>query len=135
MALVEVDFDVFKAITARRDTEQVSENDVLRELLGLPPARRAALDASLSESPSVAPAWAYKAVRFPIGTDLRARYQGRYVAASIQSDGIHVNGKVANSPSQAANFVTGNNVNGWTFWEARFPGQTQWRSIQGLRPG
>src|SRR5205807_10397357 len=36
MPTIEVDFDVFKALTARRLTEDVSENDVLREMLRLP---------------------------------------------------------------------------------------------------
>ena len=35
MRTIEVDFDVFKALTARRANEAVTENDVLRSLLGL----------------------------------------------------------------------------------------------------
>ena len=34
MRNIEVDFDVYKALTLRRPSEGVSENDVLRELLG-----------------------------------------------------------------------------------------------------
>ena len=33
-----VDFDVWKALQSRRPVEEFTENDVLRELLGLPPA-------------------------------------------------------------------------------------------------
>ena len=40
MRTIEVDFDVFKALTMRRPSEIVSENDVLRELLGLPTQRQ-----------------------------------------------------------------------------------------------
>lgn len=36
-----VDFDVWKAIQNKRPVEEVTENDVLRELLGLPSARHA----------------------------------------------------------------------------------------------
>ena len=36
MNTIQIDFDVFKEITARRKSEAVSENDVLREVLGLP---------------------------------------------------------------------------------------------------
>jgi hypothetical protein len=35
MAMIEVDFEVFKALTARREQESVTPNDVLRGLLGL----------------------------------------------------------------------------------------------------
>lgn len=139
--MIEIDFEVFKEITARRASEHVSENDVLRGLLGLPGKSR--LDAAISgfrdgvsslvghASESV---WVCKSVRFPVNTQLRAKYQGQTIAAEIKADGIHVAGKVANSPSQAAHFVTGTNVNGWTFWEARYPGQTNWTPIQALRP-
>ena len=37
MPTIEVDFEVYKALIARRPTEDVSENDVLRQLLRLPP--------------------------------------------------------------------------------------------------
>jgi hypothetical protein len=35
MVALDVDFDVFKALTNRRATEAVTYNDVLREILGL----------------------------------------------------------------------------------------------------
>lgn len=136
---IEVDFEVFKAITAKRPTENVTENDVLRALLGLKPiSEEMAGGMSMGgETDGLAPitkVWTCKSVRFPVNSQLRAKYQGRTIQAEVQLDGIHVNGKVANSPSQAAHFVTGTNVNGWTFWEARFPGQQAWTPIQALRP-
>jgi len=36
MATIDVDFEVFKALTLRRRCEEMTENDVIRELLGLP---------------------------------------------------------------------------------------------------
>ena len=33
---IKIDFEVYKEITIRRDSPDVTENDVLRELLGLP---------------------------------------------------------------------------------------------------
>jgi len=33
MPFIEIDFDVYKALTARRPSEDVTENDVLRQLL------------------------------------------------------------------------------------------------------
>ena len=40
MATIEVDFDVFKALTMKRSSEEITENDVLRGLLGLPALRK-----------------------------------------------------------------------------------------------
>ena len=37
MVTIEVDFEVFKALTVRRATESMTCNDVIRELLKLPP--------------------------------------------------------------------------------------------------
>src|SRR6266576_3665144 len=42
MRTIEVDFDVYKALTSRRPTEEVTENEVLRDLLGLSPKRQRA---------------------------------------------------------------------------------------------
>jgi predicted CopG family antitoxin len=36
VATISVDFDVFKALTTLRMSEEQTENDVLRKLLGLP---------------------------------------------------------------------------------------------------
>ena len=35
MATIEVDFEVFKELTVRRESESMTENDVIRLLLGL----------------------------------------------------------------------------------------------------
>ena len=64
MRTIEVDFDVYKVLTMRRASEDVTENELLRELLHLP----------RKKEPSVAPAspapgdWIAKGVRFPAGT-------------------------------------------------------------------
>jgi hypothetical protein len=44
-----------------------------------------------------------------------------------------VEGKPAVNPSYAANIITGNNVNGWRFWEARLPGQSNWHRLDFFR--
>jgi hypothetical protein len=51
MRTIEVDFDVFKALTMRRSSEEVSENDVLRELLGLPTKRHGISSHGASPAP------------------------------------------------------------------------------------
>jgi hypothetical protein len=133
MATIDVDFDVFKALTMRRSSEDVTENDVLRELLGLPPKRP-------SQSPSPQPTqvethsdWIVKGVRLPAGTELRASYKGKTYLARVEGGALVLNGERFDTPSAAAMSITKNPVNGWTFWEARLSGQTSWRMLKALR--
>lgn len=136
---LEVDFDVFKAVFARRANESVTENDVLRDLLGLPPKRVAFAEPATdtkSPKPRVASSpedWVVKNVRFPAGTDFRATHKGRTYTARVSGGALVVDGKSYDSPSAAAVAITGNAVNGWRFWEARLPGKSNWQLIEGLR--
>jgi hypothetical protein len=131
MPVIEIDFDVFKALTARRATEDVSENDVLRQLLRLPPSR---ISAVKSDNPGPED-WVTKGVRLPVGTELRAIYKGQTHMARVSAGALVFNSQRFNSPSAAAMSVTGNPVNGWTFWECRLPGQGRWTSLKDLRRG
>jgi hypothetical protein len=129
MPTIQVDFDVFKALTMRRSSEDVTENDVLRQLLGLP-ARKG------TPSPSGAPApgdWITKGVRFPAGTEFRATYKGQTYLARVEGGTLLLSGTRFDSPSAAAMSITQNPVNGWRFWEARLPGQAGWTIIESLR--
>jgi hypothetical protein len=127
---IEIDFDVYKALTARRTSERVTENDVIRSLLGLPAAKPAA-----EVSPQSAPTgdWITKGVRFPAGTEFRATYKGKTHSAKVEGGSLIVDGKRFYSPSAAAVSITRNPVNGWRFWEARLPGQAGWKTIESLR--
>jgi hypothetical protein len=129
MPTIEVDFDVFKALTARRSTEDVTENDVLRQLLRLP-SRGSSILKSDSPGPDD---WVTKGVRLPVGTELRATYRGQTYLARVSSGALVYDGKRFNSPSAAAVSITHNPVNGWTFWECRLPGQGRWMSLKELR--
>jgi negative regulator of replication initiation len=40
MQTIQIDFDVYKALTVRRSSEDVTYNDVLREMLGLEPGKK-----------------------------------------------------------------------------------------------
>jgi hypothetical protein len=137
MRTIEVDFDVFKALTLRRPAESVTENDVLRELLGLSPAPRSL---NAARAPSVAPSidpdsWLSKGVRFPAGTEFRAHYKGETHLARIEKGALVLAGKRYDTPSAAAMAITNSPVNGWTFWECRTPGQSGWRMIKTMRAG
>jgi len=131
MPTIEVDFDVFKALTARRPAEEVSENDVLRQILGLPTRK-------VGQTQPAAPApgdWVTKGVRFPAGTEFRATYKGQTYLARVEGGGLMLNGKRFDTPSAAAMSIADSPVNGWTFWEARLPGQAGWKMIKTLRQG
>ena len=152
---IEIDFEVFKALTAKRLSEADSYNDVIRRILALPPVnpdesnRDAGLSSLLSsysmfphQSPSVpghstlaqmflgaSGAW-FGNVHFPEGTKFRATYKGRTYRAEIK-DGMWMgeDGVKRTSPSDAAGAISGTNVNGWRFWHALVPGTSEWRRM------
>lgn len=132
MATIEVDFEVFKALTVRRATEDVSYNDVVRELLGLPSTMAILMENAIDPA-AEAEGWNYKGVHFPAGTQFRVNYKGKVYTAKIWRGVFDLDGNRMNSPSEAATAITGNNVNGWRFWECKLPGQTQWRRLDSLR--
>ena len=127
---IEIDFEVFKALTNRRATESISYNDVLRELLGLNPLKTPVLNSEVASSTG---AWTTKGVIFPVGTEFRANYKGQTIAGKVESGALVVDGKRFDSPSSAAVSITGNMVNGWIFWECRLPGKMTWQMIKALR--
>jgi len=129
MRTIEVDFDVFKAITLRRPTEGVTENDVLRELLGLPTQRQAA---AIAAGPAPGD-WIAKGVRFLAGTEFRGQYKGQTYLGRVEDGAFVLNGQRYDAPSAAAMAITAKNVNGWNFWECRLPGQSTWTAINALR--
>jgi len=130
MRTIEVDFDVFKALTLRRPSEDISENDVLRDLLGLSTKRGPSPPSGAVSAPGD---WVTKGVRFPAGTEFRATYKGQTWLARVEGGALVRDGKRYDSPSAAAVSITDNPVNGWTFWECRLPGQAGWKIIKTLR--
>jgi hypothetical protein len=126
---IDVDFDVYKALTLRRPSENVTENDVLRELLGLS-AKQQPVTTVGGPTPGE---WVVKGVRFPSGTEFRATYKGQTYLARVEGGALVFNGKRFDSPSAAAVSITGNPVNGWHFWQCRLPGEASWRMIKALR--
>ena len=134
MHSIEIDFDVFKALTARRASEAVSYNDVMREVLGFGPAPHASATGEQGTAPEAAD-WVAKGVRFPAGTEFRASYKGQTILGKVAGGALRVNGETHTSPSAAAVAITGNPVNGWVFWECRVPGASSWRIIKSMRRG
>ncbi|MFI4940101.1 MAG: hypothetical protein ACHP7O_07150 [Burkholderiales bacterium] len=136
MPTIEIDFDVFKQLTLRRTNEDVSNNDVIRELLGIGPGKSVLKDRSgpsLKNRVALPQDWVAKGVSFPDGTDFKANYKGKIHTARVNDGAIYVNGKPYHSPSAAAMAITGSPINGWSFWECRFPGKVHWEPIESLR--
>jgi len=130
MHTIDVDFEVFKQLTIRRATEQVTYNDVVRELLGLKPAATAVARVVNGVQ---AEDWVAKGVRFPAGTEFRATYKGKVLTACVEGGALVLNGQRYDSPSPAAMSVTNSAVNGWRFWECRLPGKSTWQLMENLR--
>jgi len=128
---IPIDFEVFKELTARLEHPADTYNDVLRRELGLG-------DRDDDDSPDVSEdvdhGWVVKGVRFLAGTQFRARHKGRTYQARVEDGALLLNGQRYRSPSAAATSITHNAVNGWRFWECRFPGESRWHTIAALRP-
>jgi hypothetical protein len=130
MKSIEIDFDVEKALFLRRTSEEVSYNDVLRDVLGLGPKKTSVTTANATSGQSD---WVSKGVRFPSGTVFRATYKGKTYYGKVEAGALVVENKRYYSPSSAAVDITGNMVNGWIFWECQFPGRPSWQMIKSLR--
>lgn len=140
---IEVDLDVFKALTSRIEADGQDHNDVLRVLLNLDSVTEAdppenvfgRLADSISRTYSMIPGQFYsRGLTLPSGTELRARYKGTQHFARIE-DGrwLDSDGHEHSSPSAAAKAITNTSVNGWRFWEARRPGDQGWRRLDILQ--
>lgn len=138
---IDVDFDVYKALTMRREHEGHSYNDVLRDLLGLdsivePDSPETPLQAVADApgKPFGVAGFFSRGLHLPPGTQLRARYKQREYRAQIDGQRwVDEHGSEHTSPSAAAAAITGTNVNGLRFWEAKRPGDIGWRRLELLR--
>lgn len=124
-----IDFEVFKALTARLESPNDTYNEVLRRLLDLRQVPSAAKHVALTDARS----WVVGGATFPHGTEFRARYKGQTYSARVEDGALLYNSQRFESPSPAAAAITKNSVNGWLFWECRLPGRSQWVSMKSLR--
>ncbi|MBA4748799.1 MAG: hypothetical protein H2056_08805 [Sphingopyxis sp.] len=154
---IDIDFEVFKALTAMRTSETDGYNDVLRRILRLSedscgqerrvrsPYRQKSLSGSQSATRSlsgeasadsaVSGAFAiFNGVIFPEGTLFRATYKGVQYKSEIR-DGrwVDQNGVIRTSPSDAASAISGTNVNGWRFWFGKLPDNDDWVRLDELK--
>jgi hypothetical protein len=130
MSTIEIDFEVYKKLTALRETEETSYNDVIRSLLDLD--QRTTKPAPPTHAPGQMD-FVSKGVHFPHGTKFRKVFKGQAYYAEIIDGKFMYDGKEYTSPSSAAMAVTKNPVNGWTFWQAQKPGKSDWITISSFR--
>jgi hypothetical protein len=131
MVAIEVDFDVFKKLTVLRRSEDMTENQVIRELLQLSPPGGVSLPPKRTVGEGIG--WACKGVVFPHGSEFRAVYKGQQFTAMVRNGALEFKGRRYKSPSAAAMAVTESPVNGWVFWECLVPGAAEWRTMASFR--
>jgi len=124
MKQIEIDFDVYKMLTGMLETEETTYSDVIRRL-AKPPTQ------TLSQT--VGKSFLADGVEFPHGTDFRMRHKGQWFTARVLNGCLIVDGRRYSSVSKPACEITHTSVNGWKYWECRFPGHTDWQSIDTLR--
>ena len=111
MPQIDIDFEVFKDLTSRRASEDVTYNDVVRNLLKLSKLSNPAGSTANGSRP-----WVVSDTSFPAGSDFMADYKGKTYSGLVKEGKLQLSdGRIFSTPSAAAVHVTGSNVNGWRF--------------------
>lgn len=122
---IEIDFEVYKALTARLENEQDTYNDVIRRLLDL---KKQVTPTETSQA-----SWFGYGVSLPVGTQLRTNYKKTERLGIVRANGLEVEGELYPSLSAAAIGVVGQNTNGWTFWKYHDVATRSWKPMMALR--
>jgi len=72
-------------------------------------------------------------IAFPKGTEFRGSYKGHFYHGKVSDGALMMNGKEFLSPNAAAITITRSDVDGWLFWDCKFPGASSWIDIYSLR--
>jgi len=128
MPQIDIDFEVFKELTNRRPTEDVTYNDVIRDALKLPKTKNSLRPSANGKS------WVVSDTSFPSGSEFVANYKGKSYSGIAKDGKLELSdGNKFATPSAAAIHITGGNVNGWRFWKCKLPGTSQFVLIERLR--
>jgi hypothetical protein len=129
MPQIDIDFEVFKELTIRRSAEDVTYNDVIRELLKLSKPAKSTKPTMNGNKP-----WVVSDTSFPAGAEFTADYKGTTYSGIARSGKLELSdGSKFTTPSAAAVHITGSNVNGWRFWKCKLPGASHFVLIERLR--
>jgi hypothetical protein len=136
---MDVSFDIHKRVEAERRSFDEPQHVALRRLLGLPEGQAPADD---ERGPAATgKPWRDGHVEVPHGSDARMSYgRGKQEFAGKFLDGkLVVDGRSFDTLSDAASSLAVTkygdhpSLNGWNYWEVRFPGETEWRSMTRMR--
>lgn len=136
---IEIDWDIHKLIEAERRSFDEPPYIALRRLLTLPPPKLP----SASELRDIGTGlpWTGGGVTVPHGSLARMEY-GRGEQAyegQFLNGRLVVNGESFTSLSKAANALavtkdgSKTSLNGWNYWQVKFPGEAEWRSLKDMR--
>ncbi len=118
MQTIEIDSDVFNALSSRQTSGNVTLNNVLRNLLGL---NKSETDVKKSKVESWLP-WVTEGLTFPHGTLFRCRYKGRLHMAKVDNGSLVLRGRRFLSLTEAVYAITRMYVSdAWLFWENWMP--------------
>lgn len=138
-ATIEIDFDIHRLIETERRGFEEPPYVALRRLLKLPEPEE--LEDKQPAPPEHGRPWRMGRVEVPHGSLARMEYdRGSQVYEGQFLDGkLVVNGRAFASLSSAARaLATTRNgqpaiLNGWNYWQAKFPGETEWRNLEDMR--
>ena len=133
---VEIRLEDFKRLVNLMENPDDSIADVIQRLLDADDDAFVPAIQSSSKLPDLLDETAgffIRGITIPNGTQLAARYKGKTYKHDIaKGRWIDSEGRQFDSPSSAASHITKNNVNGWRFWLALRPGDSQWRRLDQL---
>jgi hypothetical protein len=135
---MELDFDVHQRVEAERRSFDEPHFVAMRRLLGLPEMQPEKGREIASE---VGRPWRDGHVEVPHGSDARMAYgRGKqHFAGKFQDGKLVVDGKSFASLSDAASSLAVTkygdhpSLNGWNYWQVRFPGESEWRRMDAMR--
>ncbi|MBY0511410.1 MAG: hypothetical protein K2P94_14815 [Rhodospirillaceae bacterium] len=134
---IDIDWDIYKLVEAERSSFDEPHYVALRRLLKLPVPKASPATEVVGGRP-----WIEDGVEVPHGSLARMEYlRGRQVYEGRFLDGkLVVNGKSYEALSAAASALAKTrkgesqpSLNGWLYWKAMFPGETEWRSLGAMR--
>lgn len=134
--------DIHKLIEGERKSFDEPQYLALRRLLKLPPPQPDHRRKTQPEDVGEGVPFVEDGVQVPHGLLARMKYQrgkqlyeGRFLNGKLVVDGQSFS---ALSPAASACAVTKaggkTSLNGWLYWEAKFPGESHWRTLSEMRP-
>ncbi len=130
MASIEIDFEVYRELTSRRASEEMSYNDVLRQMLGLPPKP---MESGLAKTETEAQDWKVGPIVFSEFTEIKLTHKGKVHAGRVEKGAFVMQGKAYAILDELVQEITEGNPQDWIFWSQRRPGESSWTELKAFR--